>query len=216
MSLVEGKSFAQNAASFKQIRIKNISNNNTSLLKTQKIEKLYVKFTYKSNPYVWHDCRFPERDLRKLLSFDRHQFHDHIIRPSLFHGLWDGCLTYISVDDTIDDIILHDLSNTTYLSLKENFNGLLMGTYYMENLEICAKLIDGIIVAGLCDCQKCVALFDEQLDYAFEKRSYCSYKDQRGPWCKCFDISGVTMKSETALIYHDHKVCTECKYDSHC
>ena len=24
------------------------------------------------------------------------------------------------------------------------------------------------------------------------------------------------MKSETALIYHDHKVCTECKYDSHC
>ena len=57
----------------------------------------------------------------------------------MFHGLWDGCRSYISVDDTIDDIILHDHSNSTFLSLKKNFNGMLMSPFYMLNMDICAK-----------------------------------------------------------------------------
>lgn len=40
--------------------------------------------------------------------------------------------------------------------------------------------------------------------------------NNRGPWCKCFDISGLLIYDEDLMVYHDHKVCTECKYDSHC
>jgi hypothetical protein len=41
----------------------------------------------------------------------------------MVHGLWNGCQLDIQFDDSIYDIIIHDPANTTFLSLRKNFNG---------------------------------------------------------------------------------------------
>lgn len=54
------------------------------------------------------------------------------------------------------------------------------------------------------------------LKYAFAKRQYCPMIQDQGPSCKCFELSAVTKNYEVDITYQDHKVCTECKYNSHC
>ena len=67
-----------------------------------------------------------------------------------------------------------------------------------------------------CNCELCVEMFDEQKLYSFGKRKLCSQIDFRGPSCKCFEQSQVTMDNDFTVEYQNHTVCTECKYDSHC
>ena len=40
------------------------------------------------------------------------------VRPSYFHGIWDGCELEVEFDaDTIEDIIVHDNLNSTYIKM---------------------------------------------------------------------------------------------------
>lgn len=90
-----------------------------------------MKFIYKSAPYEWVDCRDPDYNLTGKVKYDNYMFHEQIIKPSLFHGLWDGCQVKIYFDDTIEDIILHDAGNSTYRSVKKNFNEELFNPTYV-------------------------------------------------------------------------------------
>jgi hypothetical protein len=133
----------------------------------------------------------------------------------MFHGVWDGCNPLIQFDDSVEDIILHDITNSTMVSLKDTFNGVLKNQKYILGKQVCAKKVQGKILVGGCNCLDCVELFDEQADFSFELRKVCGSTQNQGPSCKCFDVSGV-IPSEDLVVFQDHKVCTECKYDSHC
>lgn len=43
----------------------------------------------------------------------------------MFHGIWDGCELEVNFDDTIEDIIVYERNNKSYVSIKENFNNVL-------------------------------------------------------------------------------------------
>ena len=59
---------------------------------------------------------------------------DSRIRPSLFHGAWDGCEMEIEFDpDTVEDLIVHDVTESIYTKFSENFvNGLGNGEYVLD------------------------------------------------------------------------------------
>ena len=80
----------------------------------------------------------------------------------MFHGVWDGCNPLIQFDDSVEDIILHDITNSTMVSLKDTFNGVLKNQKYILGKQVCAKKVQRKI---------CVELFDEQADFSFELRS---------------------------------------------
>jgi hypothetical protein len=61
----------------------------------------------------------------------------------MFHGLWDGCKIDILFDGTIQDVIIHDRSNATYISVKDTFNGVLRNEKYVINKDLCVRKLDG-------------------------------------------------------------------------
>lgn len=134
----------------------------------------------------------------------------------MFHGLWDGCQINVHFDNTIEDVIIYERNNKSYVSMKENFNNLLRNEIYVKDRNVCAKKNNGTVIVAQCDCENCVEIFDFQHKFAYAKRELCPSIQNQGPSCKCFEISKVTLASENHISYQDHKVCTECKYDSQC
>lgn len=98
----------------------------------------------------------------------------------MYHGLWDGCQASIHIDSTVDDVIIHDKNNYTYISVKENFNGVLQNEAYVLNHDICIKKVnnepDYKLLMGCCNCDKCISIFDDQYNYAFMRRWECAHK----------------------------------------
>ena len=56
----------------------------------------------------------------------------------MFHGFWDGCKLDVHFDNTIEDIIVHERNNKSYVSIKDNFNGVLRNQAYVDDKDICA------------------------------------------------------------------------------
>lgn len=114
------------------------------------------------------------------MEYDHERFREHKILPSLYHGLWDGCQARIHIDDTVDDVIIHDKSNYTYISVKETFNGVLDNEHYVKDQDICIKKVNNEphykLLMASCNCDKCIAIFDDQYSYAFMRRRECTYK----------------------------------------
>ena len=75
-------------------------------------EKLYVKFKYNGpryNPiHEWFDCRNP---LNGTGYFENTEVK---IETSIFEPVRFGCNMTIWYDQTVSDIIFHDVSNTTW------------------------------------------------------------------------------------------------------
>ena len=111
----------------------------------QKVEPLFVKFLFKSNLVNPVECKSPSRDFRADIKFDKDRFYEYRIPAGLLHGLWEGCELEVRFDDSIEDIILLDKHNTTFLSMKENFNNDIRNPTYILDQHICAKKTDGII-----------------------------------------------------------------------
>jgi len=161
---------SRNSGTTHRFTLKNISNNNTLLNENQPIETLYIKAIFKKT-HKEESCKFPSIDYEYISTrFDFDRFHESRIEPSLFHGLWDGCEQNIFFDDAVEDIIVYDKSNTTRASVKDSFNGVFPNPTYVLDKVICAKKTSGQIIIANCDCEKCVKLFDEQLNYSFAKR----------------------------------------------
>ena len=86
-------------------------------------------------------------------NFQSKDLQEGKLRPSLFHGIWDGCEIQIEFDPvTIDDIILHDARNVTYTSIKAQFTNGLANRAYLLGKSICAKKDVNAILVASCDC----------------------------------------------------------------
>ena len=81
-----------------------------------------------------------------------------------------------------------------------------------DGVEICIKYLDGKIEMGLCTCERCCDFFDLQIAFAFDRNADC--KVTYSPYCPCYETS--KMSFVESLIYQNHSICTQCKYDSHC
>ena len=65
------------------------------------------------------------------MAYDFDRFYESKVRPSLFHGLWDGCQINVHFDDTIEDIVIYERNNKSHVSVKDNFNGILRNPLYV-------------------------------------------------------------------------------------
>ena len=80
-------------------------------------EKLYIKFKYQNEKLHsvnrWFDCR------TSILSLGYYEDLEIKIETSLFDSANHGCSMDIFYDGTVNDIVIHDLGNSTWTSIAE-------------------------------------------------------------------------------------------------
>eukprot|EP00347_Sterkiella_histriomuscorum_P018771 403344241 len=110
-------------------------------------EKMYLKFKY-SNAHLftlseWFDCRQPIQDEG---NYDDTEVK---IETSMFQPYEYGCKIDVFYDGTVDDIILHDIGNTTWNSITNEY-GTFENSFLLINEIICAEKINGEIKLTTC------------------------------------------------------------------
>lgn len=175
-------------------------------------EQLFFKFIHKNtttSEYIldqeyWADCFNRDGDVEEVyLDF------------TYFNGFLDGWDLELYIDDTIQDVVVHDHLNETFTSFNTYFQTIDNTEVYNDNEVICMRSNDDGIQLGFCGCRKWVEIFDLLEYYALGKQKYWKYKylsNSRWYW---FEASQTTTAAEN-LFYQDHPICQECVYDSQC
>lgn len=78
-------------------------------------EKIFIKFKYNNAKYKitheWFDCREPPNGL------DFYESTQVQLETSIYDPFQYGCTMTINYDKSVNDIIFHDVSNTTWNSI---------------------------------------------------------------------------------------------------
>ncbi len=106
----------------------------TLLLKNVGSDKLYVKFKYQNEKLYslnqWFDCKTP------LDGLDYFENTEVKIETSYTDPTKYGCELLINYDGTVDDVIIHDYSNSTWNSIANNY-----GTFDNSYLLVVSLMI---------------------------------------------------------------------------
>lgn len=115
-------------------------------------EKLYLKLIFKNvtsasydvNQQYWADCMTSSGEI-----------HPIFIDYSYYNGFLDGCDFDLSIDNTIEDVVITNMLNETYTSLNSYFEQIDENTEIFNDVErICMRTMDDVLEVGFCGCRK--------------------------------------------------------------
>ena len=195
---------------YKGIDITNSKILSTLNLKNIGKEILYIKVIYDSTDSVeysldqetWQEWRDSNGDIIPA-------FIDY----SFYNGFLDGWSLQLNIDDTIQDVVIHNHLNESYSSLNTYFEIIDNPEILNSTQEIWMRTKNEVVEIGFCGWGKWIDIFDDLDLYNLGKQTYCQNKylsNSRWFW---FEASHTNATNEN-LVFQNHTICNECAFDS--
>ena len=134
---------------------------------------------------------------------------------SFYNGFLDGWEFQLNIDNTIQDVVVHNHLNESYSSVNIFFEIITNPHIMNSTLDVWMRTNNGDVEMGYCGCAPWLDVLDELGLYNLGMQSYCQNKylsNSRWFW---FEASKTDANNEN-LVFQNHTIWNECAFDSQC